>query len=141
MINENFRILSFQNFIDERGNLVAVETGKDIPFEIKRVYYIFGADQNAKRAFHAHHNTDQVLICLKGSLKCSLDNGCGKIEFNLENPNNGVFIKRKTWLELTCFSPDCILLVLASSNYDSLDYIRDYNLFCKLKPKEGAQND
>lgn len=137
MSNDNFKILSFNDFADERGTLVAVEACKDIPFEIRRVFYVFGVDQNVKRAVHAHRSTEQVLVCIRGSLKCHLDNGREKTELKLDNPNMGLYIKRKTWIELTCFSPDCILLVLASSGYDSLDYIRDYNLFCKLAAEEG----
>lgn len=128
--------MSLVNFIelpdlgDERGSLVSIESTKNIPFEVKRIYYIFNT-QNKPRGFHAHKNLSQVLICVKGQCKVKLDNGKEKETILLDSPKRGLLIENLVWREMHDFSDDCVLLVLASDYYSESDYIRDYNNFLK----------
>ncbi len=115
---------------DERGSLIAIENNKNIPFEVKRVYYIFDTKENVRRGFHAHKNLKQVLICVKGSCKIHLDNGKGETsEVSLDKPDQGLLIQSNLWREMYDFSSDAVLLVLASEYYIESDYIRDYEAF------------
>lgn len=117
---------------DERGRLVAVEEFKDIPFDIKRVYYIFDTTDDVTRGQHAHKDLEQILICLNGSCKVLLDNGEEKETVILEKPEEGLYIPNNMWREIYNFKPGTILLVLASRPYDSDDYIRTYEDFLNL---------
>lgn len=121
--------LTFLTKGDERGNLIALEENKNIPFDIKRVYYIFDTKNGVRRGFHAHKNLQQVLICVNGSCDILLDDGKEKSIIKLENRNEGLFIEKMVWREMFNFSADCVLMVLASDYYDEKDYIRDYNEF------------
>ena len=114
---------------DERGQLVAVEEPKDVPFDIKRVYYLYETVQGVRRGFHAHKNLQQVLICVHGSCKVLLDDGHEKCDVLLDKPNEGLYISNNVWREMYDFSPDAVLLVLASQLYDEADYIRNYDDF------------
>jgi len=116
---------------DDRGSLISIEGNKDIPFDIKRVYYIFATQQNVARGFHAHKQLQQLAICVAGKCKMVLDNGTKKEEIWLDSPNKGVLIKDLIWREMHYFSEDCVLMVLASAHYDESDYIRDYDEFMK----------
>lgn len=122
----------FVNHSDQRGNLVAVEGTKDIPFEIKRVYYMYGVPKEERRGYHAHKQLEQVLVCLTGSCKILLDNGKEKCKVTLNNPYEGIYISKSMWREMYDFSEDAILMVFASACYDEGDYIRDYNEFIKV---------
>ena len=117
---------------DVRGSLVALEAEKTVPFEIKRVYYIFGTQQGVARGFHAHHNLKQVAICVTGKCRMILDNGNTREEVWLDSPTKGLLIGDLVWREMHDFSEDCVLLVLASEHYDESDYIRDYDEFMKI---------
>lgn len=119
---------------DERGSLVALEVGDclDIPFEVRRVYYIYGTGQGVSRGFHAHRELRQVAICLAGKCRVVLDNGRTREEAWLDSPLKGLVIEGMTWRELHDFSPDCVLLVLASAHYDEADYIRSFDDFIEL---------
>ena len=121
---------------DNRGSLISIESKIDVPFEIKRVYYIFGNKNNVRRGFHAHKNLQQVLIAVAGSCKILLDNGKNKQEVLLDLPSKGLLIKDCMWREMFDFSSDCVLLVLANEHYDENDYIRDYNQFLDLWKKQ-----
>ena len=121
--------LTFLTKGDERGNLIAIEENKNIPFEIKRVYYIFDTKDGVRRGFHAHKNLEQVLVCVNGSCEILLDDGKEKSIIKLKNRNEGLFIKKMVWLEMFNFSADCVLMVLASDYYYEDDYIRDYKEF------------
>lgn len=121
--------ITFPIIGDDRGSLIALETNRDIPFDIKRVYYIFDTKQEVARGFHAHKQLQQVLICVKGSCRVILDDGCHKENIILENPYTGLLIENLVWREMHDFSEDCVLLVLASEHYDGSDYIRDYDKF------------
>ena len=122
-------IINFKSLGDERGSLVALEGGKSVPFDIKRVYYIFGTREGVSRGFHAHRNLKQVAICVAGSCRFILDDGKFREEILLEKSSVGLLIEGLTWREMYDFSPDCVLMVLASEYYDEADYIRDYRTF------------
>ena len=117
---------------DERGSLVALETGKTVPFDIKRVYYIFATQKNVARGFHAHKNLKQIAVCVTGKCRMVLDNGKIRQDAWLDSPTKGLLISDLVWREMHDFSEDCVLLVLASEHYDESDYIRDYEDFIKM---------
>jgi len=129
-------IIDFDLHENNSGILVAIEGNHNIPFEIKRVFYIYSLDQKARRAGHALRNTEEIIICLKGKCTCFLDDGLTKEEIVLDNPCKGLYVKKATWLDLTNFSEDCILLILTDKYYDNTDSIHNYNEFLKLK--EGS---
>ena len=122
---------AFQQHGDDRGQLVALEEFKDIPFEIKRVYYMYDTKEGVRRGFHAHKCLEQILICIHGSCKILLDNGTEKKIVALEKPYEGLYVSNDMWREMYDFSPDAVLMVLASEYYDECDYIRDYDEFLK----------
>lgn len=131
-------IIDLKNFSDERGSLVAIEGNKDMPFTIKRIYYIFDNKSNLRRGFHAHKKLKQVLICVKGSCYIHLDNGKENEEVLLDNPTKGLFIDSTVWREMYDFSLDAVLLVLASERFEEEDYIRDYQKFIEyVNMKKG----
>lgn len=121
--------LKFQPHGDERGQLIAIEQLKDIPFEIKRMYYMYDTTEGVTRGHHAHKNLQQVLICVHGSCKICLDNGTEKEVIILDKPDKGLYVSNNMWREMFDFSPDAVLMVLASELYDESDYIRDYDEF------------
>jgi len=123
------KTVSFKPLGDERGSLVALEGMKSLPFDIKRVYYIFGTKDNVVRGFHAHVNLKQVAVCVIGSCRFILDDGSHKEEIILDSPTTGLVIEDMVWREMYDFSPDCVLMVLADQYYDELDYIRNYDDF------------
>lgn len=122
----------FQQHGDERGNLVALEQFKDIPFEIKRIYYMYNTKSGVHRGFHAHKNLEQILICIHGSCDVLLDNGREKKIISLETPYEGLYVGHDTWREMYNFSSDAVLMVLASDYYCESDYIRDYDKFLEM---------
>ena len=128
----SYKLIDFKTLGDERGSLIAIEEGYNTPFEIKRVYYIFDTKEGVERGFHAHINLKQMAIVVKGSCTFVLDNGNKKEEIHLTNPNQGLLIEGLIWREMKNFSPDCVLLVLASEHYDESDYIRDYDKFLQV---------
>lgn len=117
---------------DDRGQLVAIEAMKDLPFQVKRVYYIYDTLPNVRRGFHAHKRLEQILICVHGSCKIHLDNGEDTAEILLDKPNEGLYISNNMWREMYDFSDGAVLLVLASEYYDEADYIRNYDEFIKM---------
>lgn len=132
-------LLQFVNFPqlgDSRGSLVALESNKTIPFDIKRVYYIFGTQAEISRGFHAHINLKQVALCITGKCRMIIDDGKQKAETWLDTPTKGLLINDLVWREMHDFSDDCVLLVLASEHYDESDYIRNYDKFI-----EAVKND
>ncbi len=114
---------------DDRGSLVAIEAGDTVPFEIKRVYYIFGTKVGVSRGFHAHKCLDQVLVCLSGSCRIILDDGSVREEVVLDSSVTGLLIDKPIWREMHDFTADCVLLVLANKHYNEDDYIRSYEDF------------
>ena len=117
---------------DERGQLIAIEEGKDLPFDVKRVYYIYDTLPGVRRGFHAHKCLEQILVCVSGSCKVHLDDGSDTAEVTLDKPWEGLYIANDTWREMYDFTPGAVLLVLASEFYDEADYIRNYEDFLKL---------
>lgn len=128
----NVPVINFNVIGDDRGSLIALESNKTIPFEIKRIYYIYGTQQNVKRGMHAHYDLQQVIVCINGSCKLLLDNGFEQQTFTLSAPSSGLFIDRLIWRELFDFSDEAILLILASDYYNEHDYIRNYNKFIEI---------
>lgn len=114
---------------DENGKLIALEQHNNIPFDIKRVYYIFDTKTSVSRGFHAHKNLEQVVVCVKGSCEFILDDGKCRETILMDRPEVGLYIKSNTWREMHEFSADCVLVVLASELYDTSDYILDYSEF------------
>lgn len=132
------KIVQLEEHGDERGTLIALEQMKNIPFEIKRVYYMFDTVQGVRRGFHAHKSLKQILICVKGNCKIMLDDGTEKAEVLLDKPNKGLIIDSHIWREMFDFSEDAVLMVLASELYDESDYIRNYDEFINyIKEKKG----
>jgi len=123
--------IEFPPLGDDRGSLVALEGNKTVPFDIKRVYYIFGTRPGVARGFHAHKALKQVAVCVTGKCRILLDNGIEKADVWLDSPARGIVIREMVWREMHDFSPDCVLLVLASEHYDEDDYIRNYEDFIR----------
>lgn len=123
------KLIEFPVLGDERGALVALESSKNIPFEVKRVYYIYGTKQGVARGFHAHRALQQVAVCISGRCRMVMDDGVTKESVWLDSPNKAICIGTMLWHEMHDFSADCVLLVLASDYYDESDYIRKYEHF------------
>ncbi len=126
----------FQPHGDDRGQLIALEEMIDIPFKIKRVYYMYDTKEGVVRGYHAHKSLEQILICIHGSCKVRLDNGKEKKVVLLEKPYEGLYIANNIWREMYDFSSDAVLLVFASELYNEDDYIRDYNEFLNFIDNE-----
>ena len=122
----------FQPHGDDRGQLISLEEYNDIPFRIKRVYFMYDTVSDAVRGHHAHKNLQQILVCVHGSCKIRLDNGTEKKVVSLEKPYEGLYVANNMWREMFDFSPDAVLMVFASEVYDEADYIRDYDEFLKF---------
>ena len=118
---------------DVRGKLIAIENLKNIPFEIKRVYFLFGTRSNAERGSHSHISLRQMLIAVSGSCFVTLDDGSQTAKVKLGCPSQSLMVEPGVWHEMSQFSEDCVLLVLASDHYRESDYIRDYNQFLQSK--------
>ncbi len=130
------KLINFKTLGDDRGSLIALEENYNIPFAIKRVYYIFDTKVNVERGFHAHLDLKQMAIAIKGSCTFVLDNGKYREEILLSSASQGLLIEGLIWREMKNFSEDCVLIVLASEHYDENDYIRDYDNFL-----EEVRND
>jgi len=135
------KLIEFSPHGDERGQLIALEELKEIPFNIRRVYYMYKTVPDAVRGKHAHRSLQQVLICTSGSCKVRLDDGKEKREVLLDKPWQGLYISNVLWREMYDFSPDAVLMVLASDYYDEADYIRNYDDFLSfVKEQTGEEN-
>jgi len=117
---------------DDRGSLIALENNTNVPFDIKRVFYIYGTQQGISRGNHSHYKTKQFLISINGSCKVTLDNGKEKQTFNLDKPNIGLLQDAFIWGTMHDFSDDCVLMVLADDIYKESDYIKEYDEFLKV---------
>ena len=125
------RIIQLPKINDQRGNLTFVEENKHIPFDVKRVFYIYDIPTAQNRGAHAHRRLHQFLICLSGSLDVNLDDGYNKKTIHLNRPWEGLYIPPMVWGSETNFDAGTIYLILASDFYDESDYYRDYNEFIK----------
>lgn len=125
------KLIDFEVYGDERGSLIAFEENHNVPFDIKRIYYIFGTNGDVRRGLHAHKNLKQIAICISGSCSFILDDGITKESLTLESRYRGLYIEGLVWHEMYDFSPDCVLMVIADDYYNENDYIRDYQEFLK----------
>ena len=126
-----FDWIEFTSFSDSRGRLLAAEVDRHIPFPIRRVYYLRDLKSDEPRGFHAHKTLRQVAVCVAGSCSMLLDDGKQRAEAMLDDPGRGLMIEPMVWHEMSSFSPDCVMMVLASDSYDERDYIRNYDEFLK----------
>lgn len=121
--------VQLQQHGDRRGMLVALEVDRNVPFEIRRVYYLFATKDGVRRGGHAHRHLNQLAVTVRGSVTFLLDDGSGPVEVVLDDPSRGLLIGHMVWREMYDFSPDCVLMVLADQLYDPGDYITDYARF------------
>lgn len=126
------RLLTFKDLGDERGKLVVIEGETDIPFEIKRVFYIYGSDSQVVRGQHANKESEFVFVNVAGKSKVRITNGTGEQIVDLNKPMQAVYIPKMVWKDMYAFSEDSVLLVLANTHYDGNEYIRNYDDYLKL---------
>jgi len=138
MSTDFFHIIDLPRIRDPRGDLAFVEGGNHIPFEIRRVYYIYDIPAGAERGGHAHKELEQVVFALSGGFRMKMDDGRRKSEYWLCDPNKGLYIGRLLWHEMDSFSPGTVCMALASQVYDEADYYRDYHGF--LAAVRGGRN-
>ena len=132
-IIDDVRLLEFKEFGDERGHLVVAEGGDICPFNINRVFYIYGSDHDVVRGKHANRVAEFVLINVSGTSKVRVKDGRGgEKEFSLDHPHTGLYLPKMVWKEMYDFSADSVLLCLASEHYRPDEYIRDYDAFCQI---------
>lgn len=129
---KNVRMIEFKKHSDNYGNLVAVEENKDVPFDVKRVYYIYDVEKNVRRGFHSHKDLEQVLICVHGSVKILVKTPDEEKIIELNDPSEGLYIGHMIWREMYDFENGGVLLVLASEYYTEDDYIRKYDDYLKI---------
>ncbi len=136
-LDECYKILEFSEYGDERGSLVIAEGNMDVPFEIKRVFYMYGSDPDVIRGQHANKESEFVLINVSGSSKVKIDNGRENVIVELNKPRMGLYLSTMIWKDMYDFSADSVLLVLASTHYDGSEYIRDYDEYLKIIASEN----
>ena len=130
-LQERCPIIEFKDLGDERGKLVVIEGKQTIPFEIKRVFYIYGSDHDVVRGQHANRDSEFVLINVAGTSKVRITDGNEEFIASLDRPMIGVYIPKMVWKDMYDFSSDSVLLVLASTHYDGKEYIRDYEEYLR----------
>lgn len=136
--HEHYKIIELPEMGDERGNLVVIEGNKDIPFEIKRVFYMYGTDAQMIRGSHANRKSEFVLINVAGRTKIKIDDGFSTAVVELDKPRMGIYIPPMLWKDMYDFSKDSVLLVLSSEHYDGSEYIRDYEEYKKMIAESNA---
>lgn len=129
----------FKYHSDNYGKLIALEENKEVPFEIKRVYYIYDVEDDVRRGFHSHKNLEQILICVHGNVKILLKTPTEEKVILLDDPSKGLYIGPNIWREMYDFNDGAVLMVLASDYYDKNDYIRDYNEYEEYYMKKGGR--
>lgn len=141
-LKEQYKLIEFTDLGDERGNLVVIEgEGMDIPFDIKRVFYIYGSDSEVVRGQHANRETEFLLVNVSGTSKVRVDNGTESEIVELNKPRMGLYIPSMLWKDMYDFSEDSVLLVLASRHYDAKEYIRNYEDYLKELKKVGDRGN
>lgn len=135
-LKDKCSILNFTDLGDERGKLVVVEGGQAIPFDIKRVFYIYESDSTVVRGQHANRESEFVLINVAGKSKVRITDGTEEFIVELNKPMMGVYIPKMIWKDMYDFSSDSVLLVLASTHYDGKEYIRNYDDYLKIMKEE-----
>lgn len=134
----NVKMMEFRDIVDKKnmerpsGHLTPIEGNKDVPFDIKRIYYLTRVPENTIRGFHAHKKLQQVLLCLNGKVTISVATPYEKELITLDDPAKGLYIGPMIWREMYDFSPGSVLVVLASEYYNEADYIRDYRAYCEM---------
>ena len=137
-LEEQYRLIEFADLGDERGNLVVIEgDGMDVPFDIKRVFYIYGSDSTVVRGQHANRETEFLLVNISGNSKVKVDNGEESVVIELNKPGTGLYLSSMLWKDMYDFSEDSVLLVLASRHYDEKEYIRDYDTYLQVLKESG----
>ena len=134
-LQEKCRILQFADLGDERGTLVVIEGGVAVPFDIQRVFYIYESDSTVVRGQHANRESEFVLINVSGQSKVRITDGKEECIVALDKPMMGVYIPKMMWKDMYDFSPDSVLLVLASTHYNGEEYIRNYDDYLKAMQK------
>lgn len=135
---KNTKIIDFKDITDVHnhtrpmGHLTPIESGVDIPFEIKRIYYLTKVPENTTRGFHSHKELEQILLCLNGTVDIKISTPTESKIITLSNPAKGLYIGPMIWREMSNFSPGSVLMVLASEHYDENEYLRDYDEYLKL---------
>jgi dTDP-4-dehydrorhamnose 3,5-epimerase-like enzyme len=127
----DYKLVDMKVFGDDRGKLVSLEGGRNIPFEIKRVYWIYDTAPDQDRGMHAHKDMEQIIIAIDGACQFVLDDGKTREKIWLNRPDVGLYIGKNMWREMKNFSYGCKLMVLASDFYSEDEYIRDYNEFLR----------
>lgn len=142
-LEEQFKIIEFPDLGDDRGNLVVIEGENiDIPFDIKRVFYIYGSDSAVIRGQHANRETEFLLVNVSGNSKVRVDNGVESAVIELNRPRMGLYLSSMLWKDMYDFSGDSVLLVLASRHYEEKEYIRDYDAYLQaLREKESSESE
>jgi dTDP-4-dehydrorhamnose 3,5-epimerase-like enzyme len=125
----NIQLLPLQIHGDSRGSLISLEDHKNVPFDIRRIYYMFGTQEGVSRGYHAHKSLRQMVIAVRGSCRFVLDDGRERVTVTLDNPAQGLVVEEMIWREMHEFSEDCVLVVLANAHFDESDYIRNYEEF------------
>lgn len=131
-LQEKCPVFHFDDLGDERGKLIVIEGNQSIPFDIKRVFYIYGSDSTVVRGQHANRESEFVLINVAGQSKVRITDGKEVFVVELDKPKMGVYIPKMIWKDMYDFSADSVLLVLASTHYDGSEYIRDYHDYLKI---------
>ena len=129
------KTISLPRINDPRGNLTFIENANQIPFDIKRVYYLYDIPQGAMRGAHSHKNLEQLIIATSGKFEVTVDDGFNKKTYQLNDPATGLYIPKLIWRDMINFTSDAVCMVLASEKYDESDYIRNYQDFIKIKKK------
>ena len=135
----NCRLVNLPKIKDDRGSLTFVENNQHIPFEIKRIFYLYDIQKNAFRADHAHIKSQELLLCLNGSFDVLLDDSIKQKKINLNSPNQGLYIPSLIWVRIVNFAPQSVCLVLTNQFYNEDDYCRNYDKFLALvNQKNGS---
>ena len=135
------RIITLKKHHHANGNLTAVNNGVELPFELRRTFYIYDVPGGAERGGHSHYTCQEFIIAISGSFDVTVDDGNDKYTFTLNRPNQGLLVVPGIWRTLQNFSSGSVCLALASHHFDENDYVRDYNNFLKLKGKQTAEQD
>ena len=129
---DDCRLIDLPRINDPRGNLTFLEGGRHVPFDIRRVFYLYDVPTEESRGAHAHHALQQFLVCLAGSFDVAIDDGSSKGRIHLNRPWKGLYVPNMIWAAEVNFDPGSVCLVLASALYDESDYIRDYAEYVRL---------
>ena len=127
------KFFNTRTMVEPDGNLVPIESNYDVPFPIKRIFYVYGVKDQNDRGKHAHHKTQQVLICLNGKTEVLVNDGFKSQKYLLESPQQALYIPELIWDEQVYLTEDTVLLIISNTKYDPSDYIHDFNEFKKLK--------